>query len=322
MKKNRKIKLALGVCFFLVLMCGDGWTAMTDYPTRPINFIIGYTAGGGPDVWCRALCEVASKILGQPIVVLNRPGAATSLSMTQIKNEKPDGYTIGHLVGSSILTPHLEKVPYDVNKDFTPIIKIVENAMGLAVSTASPWKTMQDLITYSKTNPGKFKYAHFGTVNFMAMENFAREAGLKWVSIPQKGAKEAALALLGKHVDAYVGAGDIPTYVASGDWRVLVTFGKKRYRGYPDVPTFIDLGYKTFMLSPGAMVGPRGLPEPILEKLHNAFKQAMDDPVFLRLAKNLNLEISYSDPKSLGQEIKDLDDLFAKLVKEFNLGKN
>jgi tripartite-type tricarboxylate transporter receptor subunit TctC len=323
MKKHGSIGLALSVYFFLVLAFGwAGNAAAADYPTRPINFILGYTPGSSPDVTIRALAEVAGKILGQPIVIMNRPGAATALAMAQIKNEKPDGYTIGSIVGSSILNPYLEKVPYDVNKDYTPIIKVVDNMMGLVVSSDSPWKTMQDLIAYAKANPGKIKYSHFGTVNRMAMESLAREAGLKWVPIPHKGPKEAALALLGKHVDAFAGGVDWAPYVASGDFRLIATFGPRRYGSYPNVPTFIDLGYKSRMASPSGIIGPKAIPAPIVEKLHNAFKEAMNDPAFLRVVKNQTLEVSYSNPNGLAQEIKALDELFAKLVKELGLEKD
>ena len=323
MKRFRAVGLDL--LFFSVLIFALGWAwkvGAAEYPTRPINFILGYTPGSSPDVTIRPLAEAAGKVLGQPIVILNRPGAATALAMAQIKNEKPDGYTIGSIVGSSILNPHLEKVPYDVNKDYTPIIKVVDNMMGLVVSSSSPWKTMEELIAYANANPGKIKYTHFGTVNRMAMESLAREAGFKWVPISHKGPKEAALALLGKHVDAFAGGVDWAPYVASGDFRLIATFGPKRYSTYPNVPTFVDLGYKTWMASPSGFIGPKGLPAPIVERLHQVFKESMNNPEFLRVVKNQTLELSYSSPEGLAQEIKALDELFAKLVKDLDLGKN
>jgi tripartite-type tricarboxylate transporter receptor subunit TctC len=306
--------------FFLICFVGVQNGAAADYPTKPINFILGYTPGSSPDVTIRALAEPAGKILGQPIVVLNKPGAATALSMAQIKNEKPDGYTIGSIVGSSILTPHLENVPYEVINDFTPIIKVVDNMMGLAVSADSQWKDLREFIDYAKANPGKIKYSHFGTVNKMAMESFASEAGLKLVAVPQKGPKEGALALLGKHVDAFAGGVDWAPYLASGDFRLIATFGPKRYSLYPNVPTFVDLGYKSWMASPSGIVGPKGLPAPIVEKLHNAFKEAMKDPNFLRVVQNQTLEVAYKNPADLAKEIVELNTLFVNLI-QLGLGK-
>lgn len=323
MKKHEVMGFVLGVFSFLVLTLGlPGYPVAADYPTRPINFILGYTPGSSPDVTLRPLAEAAGKILGQPIVILNKPGAATALAMAQIKNEKPDGYTIGSIVGSSILNPHLEKVPYDVNKDYTPIMKFVDNMMGLAVSASSPWQTLQEFIAYAKANPGKIKYSHFGTVNRMAMEGLARDAGIKWVPISHKGPKEAAMALLGKHVDAFAGGVDWAPYVESGEFRLIATFGPKRYKTYPNTPTFVDLGYKTWMASPSGIVGPKALPGPIVQKLHSAFKEAMNDPGFLRVVKNLTLEVAYSNSETLAQEIRDLDQVFAKFVKELDLKTN
>jgi tripartite-type tricarboxylate transporter receptor subunit TctC len=318
--KNSGNFLAGGL--LLLFLIGLGWThgAAADYPNKPINFILGYTPGSSPDVTIRALAEPAGKLLGQPVIVLNKPGAATALSMAEIKNAKPDGYTIGSIVGSSILTPHLEQVPYDVSKDFTPIIKVVDNMMGLAVSAESPWKTLQEFIDYAKANPGKIKYSHFGTVNRMAVESFAREAGLKLVPIPQKGPKEGALALLGKHVDAFAGGVDWAPYLASGDFRLIATFGPKRYSLYPNVPTFVDLGYKSWMASPSGIIGPKDLPAPIVEKLHSVFKEAMRDPGFLRVVQNQTLEVSYKSPADLSKEVAELNELFANLIK-LGLGK-
>jgi tripartite-type tricarboxylate transporter receptor subunit TctC len=319
--KNRGKLIAGGL--LLLFLISLGWAqggAAADYPTKPINFILGYTPGSSPDVTIRALAEPAGKILGQPIIILNKPGAATALSMAEIKNAKPDGYTIGSIVGSSILTPHLEQVPYDVTKDFTPIIKVVDNMMGLAVSADSPWKTLQEFIDYAKANPGKIKYSHFGTVNRMAVESFAQEAGLKLVPIPQKGPKEGALALLGKHVDAFAGGVDWAPYLASGDFRLIATFGPKRYSLYPNVPTFVDLGYKSWMASPSGIIGPKDLPAPIVEKLHSAFKTAMQDPGFLNVVKNQTLEVSYKGSADLSKEVLELNELFANLIK-LGLGK-
>lgn len=320
MKAGRNLPAWELLFLFLLGFGSPPLTAAADYPTKPINFIIGYTPGSSPDVTIRSLAEPAGKLLGQPIIVMNKPGAATALAMAEIKNAKPDGYTIGSIVGSSILTPHIEQVPYDVSRDFTPIIKVVDNMMGLAVSADSPWKTLQEFIGYAKANPGKIKYSHFGTVNRMAVESFAQEAGLKLVPIPQKGPKEGALALLGKHVDAFAGGVDWAPYLASGDFRLIATFGPKRYSLYPNVPTFVDLGYKSWMASPSGIIGPKGLPAPIVNKLHAAFHEVMRDPGFLSVVQNQTLEVSYKNPDDLFKEIVDLDKLFADLVK-LGLGK-
>jgi len=322
MRNDERVGLVLGAVSLSFLLLAFGWpgnAAAADYPTKPINFLVGYTPGSSGDVILRPLVEAAGKILGQPVVVLNRPGAATSLSMAQLKNEKPDGYTLGLMVGSSIMNPHLEKMPYDVNKDFTPIIKFADFVMGVVVHSDSQWKTMQDLLAYAKANPGKIKYSYTGSVNQMTMTGLAQEAGLKWVPVAHKGSKEAAVALLGKHVDAFAGGGDWAPYVASGEFRLIATYGARRYKMFPDTPTFVDMGYKTWMASPCVVVAPNGLPEPIVEKLHNVFKAAMSDPGFLRAAKTLTMENAYGGPGDASKEVKALDEIFARFVKELDL---
>ncbi|RPI03797.1 MAG: tripartite tricarboxylate transporter substrate binding protein [Zetaproteobacteria bacterium] len=290
-----------------------------EFPTKAINFITGYTAGSSGDVVFRPLAEAASKTLGQPIVIQNRPGAATALSLAQLMNEKPDGYTIGFMVGSSVLQPHLEKLPYNVIRDFTPIIKFADFVMGVVVHASSPWKTWPEFAAYAKANPGKIKYAHAGAVNRFSMEGFAKEAGLSWVPVTYKGSAEAIVAILGKHVDAFAGGSDFAPYVASGELRLLVTYGRTRYSVYPDTPTFRDLGYKTWMASPCVVVAPKGTPAPIVNKLHDAFKQAMDDAAFKRTLANLNMNMGYAGPADAAKFISDLDELYAGFVKDIGV---
>jgi tripartite-type tricarboxylate transporter receptor subunit TctC len=290
-----------------------------EYPTKPINFVTGYTAGSSGDVVFRPLAEAAAKTLGQPIVIQNRPGASTALSLSQLMNEKPDGYTIGFMVGSSVLQPHLEKLPYNVNTDFVPIIKFADFVMGVVVHASSPWKMWKEFADYAKANPGKVKYAHAGAVNRFSMEGFAKEAGIKWVPVTYKGSAEAIVAILGKHVDAFAGGSDFAPYVKSGELRLLVTYGRTRYSVYPDTPTFRDLGYKTWMASPCVVVAPKGTPAPIVNKLHDAFKQALDDPAFLRTLANLNMDKGYAGPADAAKFISDLDQLYAGFIKDIGV---
>jgi tripartite-type tricarboxylate transporter receptor subunit TctC len=317
MSLGRTFRLAIVSTLAAVLAPAWGATALAaEFPTKPINYLTGYTAGSSGDVVFRPLGEAASRILGQPIVIQNRPGAATALALAQLMNEKPDGHTIGFMVGSSVLQPHLEKLPYNVNRDFTPIIKFADFVMGVVVHSSSPWKTWQEFTAYAKTNPGKVKYAHAGAVNRFSMEGFAKEAGLSWVPVTYKGSAEAITAILGKHVDAFAGGSDFAPYVASGELRLLVTYGRTRYSVYPDTPTFRDMGYKTWMASPCIVVAPKGTPAPVVNKLHDAFKQAMDDAAFKRTLANLNMNPGYAGPADSVKFIGDLDELYAGFIKD------
>jgi tripartite-type tricarboxylate transporter receptor subunit TctC len=316
-KRLRLAAVAIAAAGLVILSGGNALAG--EFPTKPINFLTGYTAGSSGDVVFRPLGESAAKILGQPIVIQNRPGAATALALSQLMNEKPDGHSIGFMVGSSILQPHLEKLPYSATRDFTPIIKFADFVMGVVVHASSPWKTWQEFTAYAKANPGKIKYAHAGAVNRFSMEGFAKEAGLSWVPVTYKGSAEAIVAILGKHVDAFAGGSDFAPYVKSGELRLLVTYGRTRYSVYPDTPTFRDLGYKTWMASPCVVVAPKGTPAPIVNKLHDAFKQSMDDAAFQRTLANLNMNMGYANPADSAKFISDLDELYAGFIKDIGV---
>jgi tripartite-type tricarboxylate transporter receptor subunit TctC len=321
MKCVKRIGTVLGILFLLGGAIGVAESATADFPTKPITLTFGNAAGVIADVLLRTLTDTAAKSLGRPIIIVNKPGAATALALAQTKNDKPDGYSLGYITGSSVLNPHVQKVAYDINNDFTPIIKYGQYMMGLVVRADSPWKTMEEFIVYAKANPGKIKYAHTGTgtVNHMAMESLGREAGAKWVPISYRGGNEALPALLGGHVDAASTGADWAPYVASGELRLIATFGSSRYKSYPNVPTFVDLGYKTWVGSFASIVGPKGIPGPVVEKLHGALREAMNNPEFIRVAKNAQIEVAHSDPAQLAKDIKALDEQFALYVKELGL---
>src|SRR4030042_6631171 len=178
--------------------------AQGKYPTRPINFLIGYPAGGTTDVCARPLVAAASKILGQPIVVVNKPGGAPSVAVATLKTEKPDGYTIGILPSGAVLSQHMRKVPYDTAKDYTSIMQYAIYLYGLVVRSDSPWNTFKEFIDYAKTNPGKIRYstAGPGTPQHLVMERLALKEKIKWTHIPFEGGTPAISALLGGHVEA------------------------------------------------------------------------------------------------------------------------
>jgi len=257
-------------------------------------------------------------------VILNKPGAATSLSLVQLKNEKPDGYTIGYITGSSILMQHMQSVPYDVNQDFTPIARfLMWNCMGVAVRADSPWKTIQELVTYAKANPGKIKYTSpsTGNPNHMAMEILGKETGVKWVHVPGKNCQDALTMLLGKHVDASSSDPCWKPHVQEGRLRLLATWGKDRSQTFPQVPTLLDMGYKTSVISLGGIIAPKGLPAPIADKLHKAFREAMKNEEFKRVAQSVDIDASYNSPEGLAKDIRDLNAQYEKFVKEFGLKK-
>jgi tripartite-type tricarboxylate transporter receptor subunit TctC len=318
MKRTKLV--AVIFLFILFTFCfSSGWAQ--PYPVKPINMIVGWGAGGATDVTIRALSEAASKTLGQPIVVTNKPGGGSAVGLAMLKNEKPDGYTIGNMSAGGILSQYMRKVPYDILTDFTPIMRFADYTFGLVVRTEAPWKTFKELVEYAKANPGKIKYSTSGAGSFhhLVMEAFSRQEGVKWVHIPYKSGHEATTAILGGHVEVEACSSEWKPYVDSGKLRLLATYNPMRLPKYPDVPTWVELGYNISASSLLGVVGPKGLPRPVVDKLHDAFKQAVDDPAFKKTMDSFDMPIIYRDPDGLLKDMKEIADRWGKLITDLGI---
>ena len=297
--------------------------AQEQYPSKPINFIIGYPAGGSTDVCARPLVSAASKILGQPIVVVNKPGGASAVAVATLKTEKPDGYTIGILPSGAVLSQHMRKVPYDSAVDFTPITQYAVYLYGLVVQTESPWKTFKEFIDYAKANPGKIRYstAGPGTPQHLVMERLALKEKIKWTHIPFEGGPPAIAALMGGHVEASSQTTEWKKQVEAGRLRLLAVYGEKRMRDFPNVPTLLELGYDIVAPSLICVVGPKGLSPQIVETLHASFKKAMEDPDFIKVSHQLDQPALYRGPQELAKHLVEMNEEMGALIRSLGLRK-
>ena len=310
----------LGIFFFVNGFSGSAF-AQEKYPAKPINFVIGYPAGGTTDVCARPLVMAASKILGQPIVVLNKPGGGSAVAVASLKLEKPDGYTIGILPSGAVLSQHMRTVPYDSAKDFTPIMQYAVYLYGLVVRTDAPWKTFKEFIEYAKENPGKVRYstAGPGTPQHLVMERLALKEKIKWTHIPFQGGGPAITALLGGHVEASSQTTEWKVHVESGRLRLLAVYGEKRMADFPSVPTLLDLGYGISAASLISIVGPKGLSPQIVGTLHGAFKKAMEDPDFLKVSKQMDQPPLYRSPEDLAKHLVKMNEEVGGLINSLGL---
>ncbi len=256
------------------------WAQAPAFPTRIIRYICPWPAGGATDVVMRALAESAGKTLGQNIIVDNKPGASGLNGANELVNAKPDGYTLAQLPQSVFRIPHMQKVQFDTLRDFTWIACLTGYTFGFVVPVDSPIKSIKDLVAYAKANPDKFSYGStgIGTSPHLAVEEFAQRAGIKLNHIPFKGNADNMQAVLGGHV---MGASDSTgwgPHVISGKLRLLATYGSKRTKRWPDIPTLDELGYQTVSDSPFGVNGPKGMDPTITRILHDAFKKTLDDP--------------------------------------------
>lgn len=263
------------------------------FPDRPINLIVPWAAGGSTDQTGRVLAKAAEEHLGQPIVIVNKPGASTTLGMIELAQAKPDGYTIGTLSSTTYMVPLTgQAVPYDMMKSFSFISYYGDNLIGIAVLKDKPWKTLKELVDDGKKNPGKITYGTGGvnTTQHMMIEALSQRSGAKFTHIPQRGSAGSIPAILGGHVDFISEVSVWAPYIESDQVRLLVINTPKRSAGFPDVPTYNELGYDA-LRSVQAIIGPAGIPEDRRVKLEAAFRKALEDRTFQEVMKKLRMEI-------------------------------
>ena len=302
------IPIAVAFALFLSLTPQIA-TAADNYPTRPITIVCGYAAGGASDIYLRALVEAARKVLNQPFVIVFKPGGATSVSLSLLKGEKPDGYTLGLLAVGGVRAAMLQDVPYNPLEDFTHIMQFGEYQFGCAVRGDAPWKTMKELLEYAKNNPNKLSYGSpgVGAGGHLVMEKLEMDYGIKCRHVPFEGDSASIAAALGGHIDFLSGgAGAWRNYYDSGKLRFLALYTEKRVDSHPGVPTLLDSGYKVAMSGPVGIAGPKGLPEPVLKKLDETFKQCMADKTFLKTIEDFGVYAQYRGPKEFTQYLQKM----------------
>ncbi len=317
MKSRMGKNLFVGLCFLLFLAVSAHGQ---DYPSRPIEYLVGYPPGGVQDPQARGLCKAAEKYLGQPLVVVNKPGVSGALAMTYLASQKPDGYTLGQLsVSVFSFIPFFEKVTYKP-EDFSYIMGFGFHLHGLSVRADAPWNTFRDFLDYAKKNPGKVKFASYSPVSVtsIVMNLIAKEEGIDWTHIPYKGDGPSITALLGKHVDAIAAASGQVPHLRSGQLKLLAVFNSYEFKEFPNVPTLKAMGYKFPMLSTMAtytgIAAPKGLRPEILKKLENAFLKAAKDSSFLNVMDSLSAPVIIKDAAEFKAEVMNSSKICEKLI--------
>lgn len=311
------------ICILLLAVVGVGSAFPSEiYPSRPITMICGWGAGGMMDLSIRALCKASEKELGQPIIVENKAGAAGVIAKTYVAKAKPDGYTAGVTVTSTyIMQPHIRKTSYDPLSDITDIMTYARYVTGFAVRSDAPWNSIEDVIAYAKKNPGKFTYAHggVGTTQHITMEWIAIKQGIKWTQVPFKSGPEAVAAALGGHTDGVTqGPADVLPHIKAGKLKMLLALNEARWPELPNVPTVLEK-FQFSILSYLGIYGPKGLPEPIRQKLENVFKNAMKDSSFIETLRQFQVEEAYLSGKDYSAKWRSQYQEMGKLLNTLGL---
>ena len=324
MRRRAVLKLGVGAAAFAALPEAVSAESAGEFPSRPITLVMPWPPGTGPDVWHRALVDVMSKHLGQPVVIDNKPGAAGTLGpATMVATAKPDGYTISHIPVTVLRLPSMQKVTWDPLKDFSWIIHMSGFQFTTSVRADSPLKTMQDLIDYAKANPGKVTYGTPGTGSSLhiGMEMIARHAGVQWTQVPFKGTIETVTALEGGHVMVLAGGSEAYPMIEAGKIRALAVWTEKRLERLPDVPTLTETGFPFVFDSPYGIAGPKGMDPAIVKRLHDAIKAALEDPKAIEVRNKFNMLDRYMDSSAYATFNAKLYEKEKKQLIEIGLAK-
>ena len=276
--------------------------AAQDFPTRPITIVAPFPPGGQADLMARPTAAAMEKLLKSPVVVANKTGAAGAVGMAFVANSKPDGYTLLMALSSISVIPEADKL-FDRKPAYTmdqliPIALVSADPTILVCRSDRPWKSVKELVEDAKQRPDGISYSSsgiYGTLH-MAMEMLIHSAGIKMKHVPYGGAAPALTALLGGHVDCMAaGPAVVLPHIKAGKLRALAGWGEKRITVLPELPTLKELGYDAEFYIWAGMFAPKGTPEPIMKKLRDTVRAAMQDADFKAAMDKMETPIAYLD---------------------------
>jgi tripartite-type tricarboxylate transporter receptor subunit TctC len=317
--KIRMLAICCAVLFLSSIATNESWGAEKKFPNRVINVVVAY-APGSTDVYTRPHLEKMAEYLGQPMSFVYKPGAAGTLGSSYATKAKPDGYTLIAANQGPVLLGPVTKEGIDYTYDsFVPICQMVSVPMFMAVKTESPMKTLDDVIAAAKASPGKLTFSTSGVFStpHLGMEIFQKSAGIKLTHVPTAGSAPAVTALLGDHVAMTAsGIGPLKPNADAGTLRLIALMEEKRLKTYPNIPTFLELGYRVIFPNWYGLLAPKGTPKEIIDTIFDTAKKANDlnrDSIE-KQCKQLGIEISFLNPdefdKSNREQLKTIISIF------------
>jgi len=290
-----------------LLALGFALPVAAQYPDRPVTLLNGYPAGGNVDIVSRQLVEGMKARFPRGLPIVYKPGAAGAVAVTELTRSQPDGYTI-------ILTPHsalviaaqVQDLAYKTPDDYEPYANVVSYYPMLAVRTESPYKTLQDLVAAAKADPGKISVGSpgEGTSSHLNLEELMIKAGVKMTHTPFKGWGQSSPALLGGHIDALVAQpAELKGQVDGKRMRVLAAFQPTRHPVFPDVPTAKEAGYDVANGVWFLLMAPKGTPAAVVKYLHDAAREAVEDPKFVKAMAERGIDADYRPGSALRADL-------------------
>ncbi|MFZ4378716.1 MAG: Bug family tripartite tricarboxylate transporter substrate binding protein [Polynucleobacter sp.] len=314
-------KLLAFLCFAL----GTQLAVAQAFPDRPITLVVPNPPGGLVDTSARLLSEPLARVIGQPIIVDNKPGASGNTAYQYVAKAKPDGYTLlisysGYHVGNPAL---FDKLPWDPIKDFSPVALLTVSTNVIAVHPSVPVNNLKEFIAYAKANPGKLNYASQGngSVSHIGTEIFKQTTGVEMVHVPYKGSGPAIQDVLAGQVQVFISTPpSLMQHVQSGKLKGLAVTGKNRHPGMPNVPTTAEAGLPSFQLESWvALYAPAGTPAPVITKLSDSVKQSLALPEVKERSDAAGVELRYLNPAQMDALLKKELPYWSKAIKAANI---
>ena len=313
----------LGSLVLIIFGLHSAWA--DNYPSKPINFIVPYGAGGGADARSRQIAQKMSVILKQPIIVDNKPGAGGNIGTEYIARANPDGYTIGmgNFAPMAVNKTLFGNLRYDPEADLTPIVLVEKGPLVLVVNPNSPYKTVQDIVAAAKAKPGSLTFSSggIGGSHQLSAELFQQNAGIEMIHVPYKSGSAGLTDLMAGNVTMMVDQmySAMPS-IKADKLRPIAITSKKRSPLLPDVPSFAEVGYpKVVVLNWQGLIAPKGTPKVIIDKLNAAANEALKDPQLRDLMLSQGNEIGGGSPADFAALIKSESAKWGAVVKLANI---
>lgn len=284
-------------------MNGRTVTTTGEFPAKPITIIVPFSAGGSLDLVARALEKVAPKYLGQPMVVVNKPGGTGTIGWNEVAGANPDGYTIGVTGAELLLLPLYGPTKYNYPTALDPLVQVATTSVVMAVQADQPWQTVDDLIDYARNHPGQIKFGNSGVgSNYHILgEMFSQASGTSVEQVPFRGSSEALTALLGGHVQViFINSASIKDHLRNGTVRVLAVATEQRLTDplFAQIPTFQEQGLDIVNHYWMGVAAPKELPSEVKTKLAEGLKAIISDPEFQQNMEDIGLHVDYLGPEA------------------------
>jgi tripartite-type tricarboxylate transporter receptor subunit TctC len=314
------LSLLLGVS--MVLLVTGPAAGAEKYPSREIELMVPWAAGGATDVVFRTFAAVIPKYLGTNIIIVNRPGGGAVPGYAEAMKKKNDGYYTVAWATPSLTKVHMSVTPYD-HKTFDPVIMLAHNPCWILVPKDSPYKNLKDYIAAAKASPNKISLANAGAgggYHLVALA-FESDLGIDFVHVPYKGGGPSIVAAVAKQVDSVMcSPPEGFPQVKSGELRALGVFSHSRLKEFPDLQTGEEQGVKFYMGMWRGVAVPRGTDPAKVKRLHDSFKATMDDPEFKKMAEKAGFLLEYKNTKDFGKFVEEQDQYYMNLIKKKKLG--